>query len=91
MVDKGTSTVENRVVMDEEPASEHIKKKQEYLNNGFKCILSKSDGSKHIYEFVREEPKESQCEGNTSDGDRCQNMTDNDNGYCWQHQEQAGE
>lgn len=29
-----------------------------------------------------------QCIGITKDGDQCENMTDNENGLCWQHQDQ---
>jgi hypothetical protein len=29
-----------------------------------------------------------QCTGTTEDGDQCENMTDNSNGLCWQHQDQ---
>ena len=29
-----------------------------------------------------------QCQGTTEDGYDCQNMTDNENGFCWMHQEQ---
>ena len=29
-----------------------------------------------------------QCRGVTEDGTQCENMTDNPNGLCWQHQDQ---
>jgi hypothetical protein len=29
-----------------------------------------------------------QCRGETEDGNQCENMTDNSNGLCWQHQDQ---
>lgn len=29
-----------------------------------------------------------QCNGETEDGDQCENMTDNENGLCWQHENQ---
>lgn len=34
--------------------------------------------------------KSIQCKGITKDGTRCKRMTTNPNGYCWQHQAQAG-
>ena len=33
-------------------------------------------------------PLTQQCSGVTEDGDKCENMTDNLNGLCWQHQDQ---
>ncbi len=33
-------------------------------------------------------PQAYQCSGTTEDGDECENMTDNSNGLCWQHQDQ---
>lgn len=33
-------------------------------------------------------PDIQQCSGITEDGDQCENMTDNSNGFCWQHQDQ---
>jgi hypothetical protein len=33
-------------------------------------------------------PRAQQCRGTTEDGDQCENMTDNSNGLCWQHQDQ---
>ncbi len=33
-------------------------------------------------------PRAKQCIGTTKDGDQCENMTDNSNGLCWQHQDQ---
>lgn len=32
-------------------------------------------------------PNIRQCNGITEDGDQCENMTDNSNGFCWQHQD----
>ena len=33
-------------------------------------------------------PMAEQCIGITEDGDQCENLTDNYNGYCWQHEDQ---
>lgn len=33
-------------------------------------------------------PVARQCRGVTEDGTQCENMTDNPNGLCWQHQDQ---
>lgn len=33
-------------------------------------------------------PMAEQCLGITEDGDQCQNETDNESGYCWQHEDQ---
>jgi len=33
-------------------------------------------------------PQAYQCSGITEDGDECENMTDNSNRLCWQHQDQ---
>ena len=33
-------------------------------------------------------PRAQQCSGTTEDGDQCENLTDNSNGLCWQHQDQ---
>jgi len=33
--------------------------------------------------------KSVQCKGITKNGTRCKRMTTNENGYCWQHQDQA--
>lgn len=30
-----------------------------------------------------------QCKGTTKKGKRCKRKTNNANGYCWQHQDQA--
>jgi hypothetical protein len=35
-----------------------------------------------------DEPKAIQCNGVTDDGTPCEHLTDNQNGYCWQHQDQ---
>lgn len=29
-----------------------------------------------------------QCDGTTADGDQCERMTDNESGFCWQHEDQ---
>lgn len=38
--------------------------------------------------FTDNVPRAVQCSGETEDGDQCENMTDNSNGLCWQHQDQ---
>ena len=38
--------------------------------------------------FTDNVPRAIQCRGETKDGDQCENMTDNENGLCWQHQDQ---
>jgi hypothetical protein len=34
--------------------------------------------------------RKKQCKGVELDGSRCSVLTNNDNGYCYKHQEQAG-
>lgn len=34
---------------------------------------------------------EVQCKGITISGERCNRMTNNTNGFCWEHQDQAKE
>ena len=38
--------------------------------------------------FTDDVPRAVQCSGETKDGDQCENLTDNLNGLCWQHQDQ---
>jgi hypothetical protein len=38
--------------------------------------------------FTDNTPVATQCNGETEEGDQCENMTDNFNGLCWQHQDQ---
>lgn len=38
--------------------------------------------------FTDDVPRAVQCSGETKDGDQCENLTDNSNGLCWQHQDQ---
>ncbi|WJJ96355.1 hypothetical protein [Algibacter luteus] len=41
-----------------------------------------------IRDCFEDVPMAVQCNGITEDGDQCRNLTDNYNGYCWQHEEQ---
>lgn len=44
-------------------------------------------GSSHNC-FTDDVPISVKCKGETEEGDQCENMTDNSNGLCWQHQDQ---
>lgn len=52
---------------------------------GYQYSIKIIGSSSGCYE---DEPKAVQCNGITEDGTPCEHLTDNQNGYCWQHQDQ---
>lgn len=81
-------TNEVSITVDETPRKDKLAVKEQYLDDGYEGVRSISNGTEHIYHF-RKEVVNVQCKGITEDGDRCKMKTDNPNGYCRFHQDQA--
>lgn len=67
----------------------------EELDENGECDITTYRGYQYTIKIIgsssgcyENEPKAVQCNGITEDGTQCEHLTDNQNGYCWQHQDQ---
>ncbi len=68
------------------------------LSSGGKAKITTEQGYVYTLDIIGPEegcfdnvPKTEQCKGITKKGKRCKKLTDNSNGFCWQHKNQFSE